>query len=60
MALVGVAFNVKMLEAFIVLPTFYLLYLVAAPLKWYKRILHLVIATVVLLVVSFSWRQPCS
>jgi 4-amino-4-deoxy-L-arabinose transferase-like glycosyltransferase len=55
MALVGVAFNVKMLEAFIVLPTFYLLYLVAAPLKWYKRVLHLALATVVLLAVSLSW-----
>jgi Dolichyl-phosphate-mannose-protein mannosyltransferase len=33
MALVGVAFNVKMLEAWIVLPTFFLLYLAAAPLS---------------------------
>jgi len=55
MALVGVAFNVKMLAAFIVLPTFYILYLVAAPLKWYKRVLHLGLATVVLLTVSLSW-----
>jgi 4-amino-4-deoxy-L-arabinose transferase-like glycosyltransferase len=55
MALVGVAFNVKMLAAFIVLPTFYLLYLVAAPLKWYKRVLHLGLSTIVLLAVSFSW-----
>lgn len=55
MALVGVAFNVKMLAAFIVLPTFYLLYMVAAPLKWHKRLLHLALASIVLLVVSFSW-----
>ena len=55
MALVGVAFNVKMLEAWIVLPAFYLLYMVAAPLKWYKRILHLAVATVVVLSVSLSW-----
>ena len=41
LALVGVAFNIKMLAAFVVLPTFYLLYLVAAPLKWQKRLLHL-------------------
>ena len=54
-ALVGVAFNIKMLEAFVVLPAFYLLYFVAAPIKWPKRILHLSLATVVLLVVSLSW-----
>src|SRR4051794_12035745 len=41
MALVGVAFNVKMLAAFVVLPTFFLLYLVAAPTHWLKRLLHL-------------------
>ncbi|HET7078586.1 MAG TPA: glycosyltransferase family 39 protein, partial [Chloroflexia bacterium] len=41
LALVGVAFNIKMLEAFIVLPAFYLLYLVAAPVGWRKRLLHL-------------------
>src|SRR5438105_7517633 len=49
MALVGVAFNIKMLAAFIVLPTFYLLYMVAAPIQWPRRILHLVLATLVLL-----------
>src|SRR5215212_5255051 len=55
MALVGVAFNIKMLEAWIVLPAFYGLYLVAAPLKWYKRLLHLGLATGVVLAVSLSW-----
>jgi len=53
--LVGLGFNVKMLQAFLVLPAFYLLYLVAAPLPWWKRLLHLTLATVVLLVVSLSW-----
>lgn len=55
MALVGVAFNVKMLAAFIVLPTFYLLYFVAAPIGWRKKILHLVLATLVVVPVAFSW-----
>lgn len=55
MALVGVAFNVKMLASFIVLPTFYLLYFFAAPVSWPKRILQLALATLVLLPVSFSW-----
>ncbi len=55
MALVGVAFNIKMLEAFIVLPAFYLLYLVAAPVRWPRRLLHLVLGTVVVLGVALSW-----
>jgi 4-amino-4-deoxy-L-arabinose transferase-like glycosyltransferase len=53
--LVGVGFNVKMLEAFVVLPAFYLAYFLLAPVKWWKRILHLALATVVLTVVSLSW-----
>lgn len=55
MALVGVGFNIKMLEAFMVLPAFYLVYLFASPLKVGKRILQLTGATAVLLAVSLSW-----
>ena len=54
-ALVGLGFNVKMLQAFLVLPAFYLLYLVTAPVRWWKRPLHLALATVVLLGVSLAW-----
>jgi len=54
-ALVGLGFNIKMLQAFLVLPAFYLLYLVAAPVSWWKRPIHLGLATVVLLVISFAW-----
>ena len=53
--LVGVGFNVKMLEAFMPLPAFYSLYLLGARHSWKKRILHLAAATAVLLVVSLSW-----
>ena len=53
--LVGLGFNVKMLQAFLILPAFYLLYAVAAPVRWWKRPLHLALATVVLLVVSLAW-----
>src|SRR5919202_3382502 len=52
---VGLGFNVKMLEAYLVLPAFYLLYLVTAPLGWWRRLVHLGVATIVLLVVSLSW-----
>lgn len=53
--LVGVGFNVKMLEAFVVLPAFYLVYLLMARGGWWRRVAHLSIATVVLAVVSLSW-----
>lgn len=53
--MVGVAFNVKMLVAFVVLPTFYLVYFLLAPLGWWRRIIHLALATAVLSAVSLSW-----
>jgi 4-amino-4-deoxy-L-arabinose transferase-like glycosyltransferase len=54
-ALVGLGFNVKMMEAYLVLPAFGVLYLLAAPKKLWVRIGHLALALVVLLVISFSW-----
>jgi 4-amino-4-deoxy-L-arabinose transferase-like glycosyltransferase len=53
--LVGVGFNIKMLQAFAPVPAFYAVYLLAAPHLWWRRLLHLAAATVVLLVVSLSW-----
>ncbi|EFH80775.1 glycosyltransferase family 39 protein [Ktedonobacter racemifer] len=52
---VGIGFNIKMLEAYLVVPAFGLLYLLAAPTSLKKRVLHLALALLVLLVVSFSW-----
>src|SRR5215208_506337 len=52
---VGVGFNIKMLEAFLVLPAFYLLYLVAAPVGWQRRMIHLGLATVVMVAASLPW-----
>ncbi len=53
--IVGLGFNIKMMQAFLVLPAFYLLYLVAAPMPWLRRFVHLGLATVVLVIVSLSW-----
>ncbi len=53
--LVGLGFNIKMLQAFMPLPAFYGIYLLAANQTWLKRILHLSFATVVLVIVSLSW-----
>ena len=53
--LVGLGFNIKMLEAYLVVPAFGLVYLLGARASWRKRIAHLAIAFVTLLVVSLSW-----
>ncbi len=53
--LVGIGFNIKMLQAFMVLPAFFALYFFAAPLAWWKRLAHLAVATIVLAVVSFAY-----
>lgn len=53
--LVGVGFNIKMLQAYMVLPAFYIFYFLARKVNWKKRILHLVMASVVLAGVSLSW-----
>jgi 4-amino-4-deoxy-L-arabinose transferase-like glycosyltransferase len=51
----GLGFNIKMLEVFLVLPAFYLLYLVAAPVGWRRRMTHLGLATVVTVAASLPW-----
>src|SRR6266852_7197628 len=53
--MVGIGFNIKMLEAYLVVPAYGLLYLLAAPRSIWKRIGHLALAGVLLLVVSLSW-----
>ena len=55
MALVGVAFNVKMLAAFVVLPAFALVYLLGTPLRWRRRLADAAMAALVLVAVSASW-----
>lgn len=54
-AFVGLGFNVKALQAYLVIPAFGLMYLLGAPTRWRTRFLHLFLALLVLLVVSFSW-----
>src|SRR5215470_3969989 len=53
--IVGIGFNIKMLEAYLVVPAYGVLYLLAAPRSIWKRVGHLALAALVLLVVSFSW-----
>lgn len=53
--LVGIGFNIKMLQAYLVLPAFWLTYLVVARTRWYSRVAHLALATLVLIIVSLAW-----
>src|SRR5579859_769721 len=53
--LVGLGFNIKTLEAYLVVPAFGILYLVTAPRKFWVRVGQLAVALVVLLAVSLPW-----
>ena len=52
---VGLGFNIKMLEAYLVVPAYGLLYLLAAPRRIWVRIGHLALAGLLLLTISLSW-----
>ncbi|MFI7632584.1 glycosyltransferase family 39 protein [Nonomuraea sp. NPDC049400] len=52
---VGLAFNTKMLQAYLVVPAFALAYLVCARVSWARRVGHLLAAGVVMLVSSAWW-----
>jgi len=55
MALIGAGFNVKMLAAFVVLPTFALVYWLAAVRSWRRRLADLALGGLVLAAVSLPW-----
>lgn len=53
--IVGLGFNIKMLQAFLPLPAFYALYFFGSKEGWLRKFVNLGIGTVLLLVVSLSW-----
>lgn len=55
MAGIGIAFNVKMLAAFIVLPAFAATYLAGDPARWRRRCVDLVFGGVVVAGLSLTW-----
>jgi 4-amino-4-deoxy-L-arabinose transferase-like glycosyltransferase len=52
---VGLGFNVKMAEAYLVVPALGLTYILCAPRKLWTRIWHLLLAALVMLIISLSW-----
>lgn len=55
MALVGLGFNVKMLAAFVVLPTFALVYWLGAPVPRRRRVVDLALGGVLVAATSLPW-----
>ncbi|MFD5479054.1 ArnT family glycosyltransferase [Streptomyces hawaiiensis] len=56
----GLAFNTKMLQGYIALPAVFVVYLYAAKPAVVKRLVHLLLAAVVLAVSSFWWAAAVS
>ncbi len=53
--LVGVGFNIKMLQAYLPVPAFYALYFLGSPERLWRKAINLALMTIVLLAVSLSW-----
>lgn len=53
--LVGIGFNIKMLEAYMIGPAIYITYLLSSNISFKKKLGRLVIGSVILAVVSLSW-----
>jgi 4-amino-4-deoxy-L-arabinose transferase-like glycosyltransferase len=54
-AVIGLAFNMKMLQAYMVLPGYYIFFLMAAKYNWKKKFALLAGATVLMVAISLSW-----
>ncbi|KAF6562093.1 glycosyltransferase family 39 protein [Paenibacillus sp. EKM202P] len=54
-AVVGIAFNEKMLQAYMIVPALGLFYLLASKYNWKRKAITLAGSAVVLLIVSLSW-----
>jgi len=54
-ACIGFAFLTKTLQAFLVLPAFALVYLVAAPTGWWRRVRQVGVATLAMIVAGGWW-----
>ncbi|PJI09058.1 MULTISPECIES: ArnT family glycosyltransferase [Clostridium] len=52
---IGIGFNVKMSEAYLILPALYISYFLSCNLNMKKKITNLCCATLVLVIVSLSW-----
>lgn len=51
----GIGFNIKMMEAYLVLPAIYTVYWFAVNSDWRRKLLNLTAMTAVMAILSFSW-----
>lgn len=52
---IGIGFNIKQLQAFLILPAMFGLYFLFAPTPWLRRILNLAFAGALLVAISLAW-----
>ena len=52
---VGIGFNIKMAEAFLIVPAIYITYFFSRNARFKRKILNLIIGTFVLIAISLSW-----
>jgi 4-amino-4-deoxy-L-arabinose transferase-like glycosyltransferase len=57
---IGLAFQTKMLQAWLVVPALFVTYAVAAPPSLRRRLVHVAMASLVTVVVSLSWMSVVS
>ncbi|KEJ04291.1 dolichyl-phosphate-mannose-protein mannosyltransferase [Clostridium botulinum A2B7 92] len=55
LAIIGIGFNIKMLQAYMIIPAIYITYLISNAASFKKRIVHLMAGTIILILVSLSW-----
>ncbi|HCL4560170.1 glycosyltransferase family 39 protein [Clostridium botulinum] len=55
LAIIGIGFNIKMLQAYMIIPAIYITYLLSNAVSFKKRIVHLMAGTIILILVSLSW-----
>ncbi len=53
--IIGLGFNIKMLQAYLPLPAFYALYFFGSKEGWWRKVINLGIASALLVAVSLSW-----
>lgn len=55
LALIGVGFNIKMLQAYMIIPAIYISYLLYSGISFKKRIINLIAGSIILVSVSLCW-----
>lgn len=55
MIFIGIGFNVKMLQSYMILPAVYLSYLIVDKINMKKKIINLIYGTIIMCIISLSW-----